>query len=442
MTRLALTVPLSVPLTLPLTVLLAALSTQASAARLAPAEAADWPKLEGLPFSQRLSVTVENTSDAALPAALVHLPLADLAKLLPDAKPGQLAVTDSAPVTPKPKRDAADANFIPSQESDNTLIFSVALQPHEKKSLFIYTTPAPAGLPGFATGTGYDSRHAYRSFENRYAAFRIETGPGSNTTGMAIDLFGKTRAGIGLRLAELYQQGHDAYHNLQYWGVDILKVDKGPGLAGLYVFSGDPTSTDAGVRPPYAAIQSTCLYSGPVETKLQFTAPVEVAGKKYTVTRHLTLVANDRSLRDDVTISGDGAESLTLGVGLRDLPNCTWSEDPKAGTAFQAGDANQPHYKAVALGLAFDPKSYLKTLDLPDKKDFGHVYLLKLLPTPKGGESHHRLLDLWDMDGQLPAPVSTAAELQAPMQAFLSTYTAERDHPLQLTLAPSAESRP
>src|SRR5207237_6914464 len=141
---------------------------------------------------------------------------------------GQICVVD--PAHKPAKRDAADEEFVPFQVSDNTLIFSLPLKAHEKKQLHVYTSSQQLNMPGFPMGTGYDSRHAYRSFENRFAAFRMESGPGANTTGLAIDLFGKTREGKGVRLAELYQKGHDSYHTLPYWGGDISKVADGPGL--------------------------------------------------------------------------------------------------------------------------------------------------------------------------------------------------------------------
>lgn len=394
---------------------------------------ADWPKIEALNFTQRLAITVENPSDVPTGAGLVHIPLAELSKSLPDAKAGQVAVID--PTTPTPKRDAADQYFVPFQTSNGTLIFSVPLKAHEKKQLFVYTTPdAKAPIPGFAMGTGYDSRHAYRSFENNYAAFRIETGPGSNTTGMSIDLFGKTAAGKGLRLAELYQNGHDSYHELQYWGVDILKVGNGPGLGGIYLYIGDQMG-----RPAYQTISTECLYSGPVETAIRFSAPVEVAGRKLTVSRVLTLVAEDRSIWDEVTVEGD-VSGVQIGIGVRDLPNCKWVEDPKRGIAFQTGDANQQHYKAVGLGCVFPPDQYVKTLELPNKADFGHIYVLT--GKAEGGKlvSKHRLGAIWDMDGQLPKPVNTAGELTAPFASWIDAWAAQRDQPVRVEMAGQVET--
>src|SRR5439155_13291938 len=134
-------------------------------------------------------------------------------------------------------RDRADENFVPFQVNHGVLTFAIPLKENERKHLYIYTSPQRVILPGFPPKTAVDNRHAYRSFENNLMAFRVETGPGANTTGMAIDLFGKSARGKGLRLVELYEQGD--YHHPQYWGVDILKVGTGPGLGGAYIVISD-----------------------------------------------------------------------------------------------------------------------------------------------------------------------------------------------------------
>src|SRR3954463_2492613 len=106
----------------------AALSLAASSA----ARAADgWFELKDFgPVSQRIAVTIENPADVPVEAALVHLPLSDLQKTLPDAKDGQLCVVDPAAET-QAKRDAADLNFVPHQVSEGTLIFAVPLKAKE-----------------------------------------------------------------------------------------------------------------------------------------------------------------------------------------------------------------------------------------------------------------------------------------------------------------------
>src|SRR5437667_12212512 len=93
----------------------------------AQSHAADpWFELKDFgPVTQRLAVTVENPADVPVEAALVHLPLADLQKTLPDAKAGQLCVVDPAGPATSPKRDRANEWFIPHQVSNDMLIFAL-----------------------------------------------------------------------------------------------------------------------------------------------------------------------------------------------------------------------------------------------------------------------------------------------------------------------------
>src|SRR5436190_3557200 len=130
----------------------------------ATARAAEWFRLPGAEFNQRQAITVENPADAATDAALVHIKLEDLQKTLSDAKPNQLAVVE--PGAKASSRDRADEYFVSFQINHGVLTFAVPLKEHEKKQLYIYTSPQRVILPGFPPKTAIDNRHAYRSFEN------------------------------------------------------------------------------------------------------------------------------------------------------------------------------------------------------------------------------------------------------------------------------------
>jgi hypothetical protein len=397
--------------------------------------AADWLEIKDFgKLTQRAAVTVENPGDAPVQAALVHLPLADIQKVLPDAKDGQLCVADPARKT-EPKRDRANEYFVPFQVSNDTLIFAVPLKPGEKKQLFIYTAPEHLNMPAFPPKTAWDNRFAYRSFENNLVAYRMETGPGANTTGLGIDAFGKTEKGKGLRLVEAYEHGHDSYHKLAYWGVDILKCGYGPAIGGAYVFDGDKSG-----RPAFATTNVDCVYTGPVETLVKCTAPIEVNGKKVMATRMLTLVGDDRSIRDNLTITGDVSDSMQIGIGIRDLPTPNWIEKKDAGYAISAGDSNQPEsgYTTCAISAVLPRTSYERIVEVSDTKakpgfgDAGHVYVLNRQKNNDGALfAQNRLTIIWNGDGE----VSTPEQLEKACQR----WAGERDHPIQFELAATSD---
>jgi hypothetical protein len=241
---------------------------------------------------------------------------------------------------------------------------------------------------------------------------------------MGVDLFGKTKAGKGLRLVELYEQGD--YHTPHAWGLDILKVGSSPAVGGLYVISGNDIA-----RPSYKDTFVDCIYQGPVETLVRASAPIEIAGKKLTLTRYLTLVGDDRSIHDRVEIKGDNLDNLQLGLALRNLPNETWHEHADKGYCYVEGDNNQPGCKRLGLSCVFDPKSYVKTHDLNDAKNGGHVYILNAKNENGMLVSYHRLAAIYDNDGQINKPED--------LEKALQNWSARRDAPLKISLGTSAE---
>src|SRR5688572_5055075 len=92
------------------------------------------------PVTQRVAVTIENPADVPVEAALVHLPMPELRKTLPQAYPNNICVVDpNNPrnnATTQPKRDRADQNFVPHQVSNRTLIFAVPLKAKETKQVY------------------------------------------------------------------------------------------------------------------------------------------------------------------------------------------------------------------------------------------------------------------------------------------------------------------
>jgi hypothetical protein len=424
------------------TVFLSAVLTTMFACGVSRAAAAEkWFELKDFgPVTQRVAVTVENPADVPVQAALVHIPMADLRKTLPDARVGQVCVVDpSANATTQPKRDRANENFVPHQVSARTLIFAVPLAAKETKTLYVYTAPQPLNMPGFPPKTAWDNRYAYRSFENNLIAYRMETGPGANTMGFGIDAFGKTKAGKGLRLQEAYEHGHDSYHKLAFWGVDILKVGYGPAIGGIYVLT--PDGKEQG-RPQIPTSRVECVYTGPVETLLKCTAPIEVAGRKVNVTRMYTIVGDDRTIRSEDRVEGDNLDGLTIGVGIRDLPNGKWIEKPDAGYAISSGDSNQPEsgYTSVAIAAVFPKSGFEKVLTIDDPKkakegfgDGGHIYVLKPEKSGDALVANNRLTMIWNDDGE----ISTTEDLEKACQR----WAAQRDNPVKVQVSDKAETR-
>ena len=386
--------------------------------------AADWFHLGSAQFTARVPVTIENPSEADNPAVPVNLLVSKLHQLMPDASAQTLAVADESNVI---------VPFQISKLSQDHLLFVVPVKAHETKTVYVYAAKNPVEVPKFEPKTSTDIRQAYRSFENEFTAFRMEIGDKANTTGLAIDLFGKTREGQGVQLKNIYKS---EYHKRQPWGIDILKVGLGPGLGGAYIVLGDKGGDKLG-RTSAKTEEFHVNYEGPVVSNVQASGPVEIDGKKFTVSRTVKVLAGDRALLDEVDVkpeNPDDADNIKIGLGLRNLPGETWTEKPEAGYAFVAGDGNQAGTDKLGLGVAFKPATYITMQELPDKTDGGHIYVFKPRKTSDGVlRLHDRLLAYWNGDGWITTPDQ--------FETALKTYGQLMTSPAKVSLADKAETR-
>ena len=325
------------------------LNTQSFAADAA------WYKLGKVTFPERRTIKITNPTTAPVQGFPVRinlndLPVSDEARgtaviVDPEAKPSQEGETGGA--------------LVPHQVINSVLTFSASVPPNKDRTYYLYTTKDPIQGVHFVPQTSADIREAWRSFENNKMAFRIEVGPKAKTTGLTIDAFGKTKQGQaeGAILKKIYDTD---YHEPQPWGIDILKVGTSPGLGGVYVVDGDKLARTNHETTEFKVLEGE---NGPVMTKVQAQGPVEINGKKLTVIRTMTLTADDRGIRDEVEIKGDpkALEGLKLGIGIRNLPQDKWTEDPKTGIAYVDGTGNQKGTDRMGLGFAFVPAKYVRT---------------------------------------------------------------------------------
>ena len=346
--------------------------------------AADWFKHKDGEFDARVAVTIENPAQADHPGVAVSVTFVELRETLPMAARRNVAVADE------------QGEPVPSQSSAEWLTFVVPVKAKEKKTVYVYGSKERIPLPKFETKTGTDMREAWRSFENEFMGYRVEVGEKAKTTGLAIDLFGKTKDGRGAILDRIYASD---YHALQPWGIDVMKVSHGPGLGGIYLFVGEKMGrTDA------ATTHFRVQYEGAVQTCVVAEGPVDIDGQKLKVTRVINVTAGDRTLDDTIIVEGpaEALEDLKIGVGLRDLPDQKWIEKTSEGYALVAGKGNQEGTQELGLGVVFDPKDYLRTHVLEHEADGGRYYLLT--PHSDEGEEgsvhvHTRLMAYWDGDG-------------------------------------------
>jgi hypothetical protein len=381
------------------------------------ARAADWFKLGDIEFVSRLKVTIENPADADKPAVLVTMPLHKLGEAMPAATTSTIAVADEThTIVP----------FQISKIDKESLVFVVPAPAHGSKVVYVYASKQPLNVPTFAAMTGTDSREAWRSFENEFMAFRMEVGEKAKTTGLAVDMFGKTKAGHGAQLKAIYAS---EYHQRQPWGIDILKVGSGPGLGGAYIVMGDKMGRTTALTTDFKV-----LFEGPIATRVQASGPAEIDGKKFTITRTLTCLAGDRALDDVVEVKGEDTKDIKIGLGLRDLPNNAWIEKSDAGYCFVHGDGNQAGTEKLGLGIAFDRATYESMREIEDKANGGRIYIFTPEPMAHAGvRLSDRLLAYWDGDGWINNP--------ADFEKALAQYGLAAKYAAKIEIANRAETR-
>ena len=382
--------------------------------------AEEWHRLGNYRWNSRLAVLVENPCDEPLAHALVRLPMKDLPRRLPDnlfarsagrtaglsgkktAQPGHVGVVD--PEARSVRLGESGGTLIPFQEYGGDVVFGVSLRPHEKKRVYIYTSREAVPAPVFEKKTATDVRAAYRSFENNLMGFRFGVGPGANTTGMAIDLFGKTAEGRGLQLRRFFafeqEQCPMSYHKPSRWGMDVLHIGSSSGLGGVHLFAGGQTA-----RPDSKQTSFEVLTEGPILSVVRVSAPVEIAGRKITVVRTVSMTADDRSLEDTVEVQGEpqALDGLLVGIGLNRLQKEESWKLGAEGYAYVAGSQGAPDVadvREIGLGVVFDPKAYVRTEKL-DGEDGAHVVVLRPQSAGNGRVSRHRLAAYWDRDGEV-----------------------------------------
>ncbi len=121
------------------------------------------------------------------------------------------------------------------------------------------------------------------------------------------DIFGKTRPELMLKNIGLGEN----YHELQEWGMDVLKVGSSLGSGGLAMLKNDSiyrlTETDK------ATFQ--IVTQGPLRSILKLSYEGwKVDGSTYDLTETISIWAGKRHFQSDVALSGNGSDTLVTGI--------------------------------------------------------------------------------------------------------------------------------
>jgi len=210
----------------------------------------------------------------------------------------------------------------------------------------------------------------------------------------ASDVFGKKTTDMVLQNVGL--DGFDSYHELQPWGMDVMKVGKSLGIGSIGAITGRHVirveKTDS--------LTSSILENGPVYSSISTNYyGWQIGNKKINVESLISIHAGTRLTHEQLTITGD-YDSLCTGI-VKDKLAMLYSDK---------GDAQHWGYLATygkqslnndQLGLAvfFKPQQVLEfTTD-----EFSHVVALK----PENHHLEYYFLAAWQLE---PNGITTEAE--------------------------------
>ncbi len=276
-----------------------------------------------------VKVVLENTLDVDRPDAPIVLKRADLGVWSDQAKPGQfLVVKDQS------------GKVLPSQQDDlngdgewDELAFQYSLQQKEKVEVVLHWTDERNDQTAFASRA-----HAYLGYrptrEGDFGSvdhnerpedhepqswpylYQFE-GPGWESDLVAYriyfdkrngkDIFGKTRKGTFLDSIGLGEN----YHELQPWGMDVLKVGNSLGAGSLAMLKKDSLYRLG--QTSSSTFQK--IADGPVRAiiKLSF-GDWQVDNNNYDVEEVITIWGGKRWYQDEVALKGSSSDTLVTGI--------------------------------------------------------------------------------------------------------------------------------
>jgi hypothetical protein len=229
------------------------------------------------------------------------------------------------------------------------------------------------------------------------------------------DVFGKTTRDMVLQ--QVGQDGYDSYHELQDWGMDVLKVAKSLGVGTLAHFHNGAANRMAETDSMISVITE----NGPVYSSIRTNYyGWKIADMNLNINSNINIHAGTRLTHHQVGIDGGNPENLATGL----------IKDKRAKLHQKQGSADSWGYIATYgkqslngegdnLGIAvlFRPQDFMEfTTD-------EHSHVVKLKPT--GSKLEYYYLAAWELEPE-------GIKNEAAFLEYLNRTAAELAHPVQV----------
>ncbi len=348
-------------------------------------------------------LTIQEPSGTERKDELVILPRGDIEKTFGKVPENQLPVAKNM-----------DGEYIPCQADDmdldgqwDELAVLVNLGPGEEKQLSVVYLEEK-NLPDFTRRTNLHFAPQGKPEQEMAEGERLKTdlntitsskfqmeGPAWENDIIAFRNYFDARNGIdifGKRTPEMVLKGvgtnDQNYHELDNWGMDILKVGTSLGAGSIALMVGDSLYR---VGPDSEGTYKK-ITEGPVRSifRLSF-KNMEVQGQDYTVHHDISIQAGKRYFKSEVTIEGlTGKEKLVTGIVNKDSEDLYLAGPTNKKVVAYTHDKQAIEGEYLGMGLIL-PKEYLvDTLTAPEKGEgITETYLVILNPTREGKSTYY-----------------------------------------------------
>jgi hypothetical protein len=230
----------------------------------------------------------------------------------------------------------------------------------------------------------------------------------------ATDVFGKKTRKMVLQQVGL--DGFDSYHEMQDWGLDVLKVGSSLGIGSLAMYDGKKAvridKTDSVIceitenGPIYSAVKTN--YYG-----------WNVGGNLYDVYSQISIHAGTRLSHHEVTITNE-PENLCTGIGKDSNARLYAAQGSDDSWGYLASyglqSLNNDHLGLAVFFAHHDYKGFTED-------EFSHIVKLKV----ENGRAHYYFLAAWE--GELDGVKSEDEFL-----AFVNETARKLAHPLMVNI--------
>ncbi len=389
-------------------------------------------------FPKSFTVKVSNPLNQERESVAVYLPAAELEKKYKDFNPKAFVVLDG-------KTEIASQYNHRDGDKPGVLLVLDKMAPKATRNLTVrynttgeaprsYAKRTQAELSHKVGGEFKDRKYIGGTFQNvdslrvpdevtDHSYYIRYEGPGweSDKVGYRFyldwrngtDVFGKTTRDMVLQ--QVGQDGYDSYHELQDWGMDVLKVAKSLGVGTLAHFHQGAAHRMAETDSMISVITE----NGPVYSSIRTNYHGwQIAGMKLDINSNINIHAGTRLTHHQVGIAGGQPQNLATGL----------IKDKRAKLHQKQGSQNSWGYIATYgkqslngegdnLGIAvlFRPQDFMEfTTD-----EHSHVVKLK----PAGSKLEYYYLAAWELEPEgikneaqfLEYLNRTAAELANPV---------------------------